>query len=246
MIPQFTQIQLRVLKDRRVSPRMRDVMGLLQSMMNEQGVCWPSFNYIADSLGISRRTVINIINRLVELNYVIKMKRTIEGTNEQTSNYYAINNNYDAGLPLRKKRGEKQAHKPVDKSDFGVKKISPPPSEKNFTPNQVDIFLTKCARTRESAPARIRENGALQVGFNCFDQLVWREVGNVLEEKGFSLQGLKIEKKKDKHYVIRPFEIKNEAAREIITAANLALQEMKGRKIGKITIPPEITLQEAI
>ena len=143
MMPQFTQIQLRVLKDKRVKPRMRDVMMLLQSMMNEQGVCWPSFNYIADSLGISRRTVINIINQLVKLNYVIKMKRTIEGTNEQTSNYYAINNNYDAGLPLRKKRGEKQAHKPVDKSDFGVKKISPPPSEKNCTPNQVDIFFTR-------------------------------------------------------------------------------------------------------
>lgn len=246
MTTQFTQIQVRILKDTRVTPNMIRVLLLLQSMIGENGFCWPSFNYMADSLGLSRRTIIYIINKLVDLGYVIKKKRTIKGTEEQTSNYYAINNNYDAGLEMRQKRGAKRAQKVVDKSDFGVQRFAPPPSAIDCTPNQVDIFLNKCARTHEGAGAHTRVRGALQVGFNCFDQLVWREVGNVLEEQGFSLQGLRIEKKQDKHYIIRPFEIKNEAAKAVITAANLALQEMKGRKIGKITIPPEITLQESI
>ena len=107
---QFTQIQTRILLDKRLTPRDITVLLFLQARAGTNGYCWWSYSKISEQLGISRMTAIRAIKKLVSLNYVVKEagfvekekeidgKKTHEITDEQSANTYYINNNPDAGV----------------------------------------------------------------------------------------------------------------------------------------------------
>lgn len=153
---QFAQIQTKALFDKRLKSRDRDVILLLQSMSGVNGYCWPSYNHIADKLGISRKTAIEAIKKLENLNYIVKVERTIDGTNEQTSNKYYVNNNPDAGIEDKKttkKTSEVVKQDTPPNNESVVQNLHHPPVQ-NLHPEKEKFFeknARACARTREGS-----------------------------------------------------------------------------------------------
>lgn len=120
----FITIQSKLYEDERLLPIDTFIIGYLQFRTGKNGYCWQSYNHIASDLHISRRTVIRSMNRLVKYNYVIKVNRTIDDTEEQTSNCYYINQNPDAGeeknqdvvsgvTPQKNEKAVSKCHYPV-------------------------------------------------------------------------------------------------------------------------------------
>ena len=58
--------------------------------ISKKGFCFPSVNTIAESIGISKRTVFRILEQLEKKEYILKENRTI-GNGKKTSNRYLIN-----------------------------------------------------------------------------------------------------------------------------------------------------------
>ncbi|WP_069470615.1 helix-turn-helix domain-containing protein [Candidatus Marithrix sp. Canyon 246] len=56
---------------------------------DSKGQCYPSYNLIAKKCGVSRRTVINAINKLIELDFISLSKRKVNN-GSYTSNLYTI------------------------------------------------------------------------------------------------------------------------------------------------------------
>ena len=54
---------------------------------NDEGICYPSINTIQSKTSLSRPTVIKIINKLVELNYLIKTQRARKSGGRYSSLY---------------------------------------------------------------------------------------------------------------------------------------------------------------
>ena len=90
MSGQFVIKPVRSLEDRRLKPIDRNILDVLQRRSSDKGYCWPAYNRIAEDCGICRRSAIYSVKRLVEFGYLIKSKRTIGDTDEQTSNTYFI------------------------------------------------------------------------------------------------------------------------------------------------------------
>lgn len=151
---QFTQIQTKALFDTRLKSRDRDVMLLLQSMSGIKGFCWPSYNHIADKLGISRKTAIEAIKKLEKLNYIVKVERTIDGTLEQTTNKYFVNNNPDAGEVQKQNKNTPEVVKSdTPQNNSEVVQNLHHPLVQNLHPEKEKFFEKNarvCARTRES------------------------------------------------------------------------------------------------
>lgn len=62
----------------------------LADMANDEGVCWPSFTTMAHKTSMTRRSVIRILNILIQKKWLTKDHRCSKnGSN--TSNYYTIN-----------------------------------------------------------------------------------------------------------------------------------------------------------
>ena len=86
---------------------------------DDKGMCFPSYQYIADQCECSRRAVINHVNALVEMGLVTIFKRGDAG--KQTSNSYR--------LTLDKKASERNAlagNAPSESNDQASEPDSPP------------------------------------------------------------------------------------------------------------------------
>lgn len=90
MTGQFDILPKRAKGDRRLNLSDFKVLAILQERSSDKGYCWPAYNRIAEDCCISKRTAIYAVKRLVQYGYLVKAKRTIDGTEEQTSNTYYI------------------------------------------------------------------------------------------------------------------------------------------------------------
>ena len=79
--------------DKRLKPVDKAILLFMFKMCGTKGYCWPSYNHIADKVGIHRRYAIMRVKYLEELGYIIKGKGTRKDSNAQSSNKYFINNN---------------------------------------------------------------------------------------------------------------------------------------------------------
>lgn len=86
----FIQKPTKAFLDKRLKPVDLAVLDAIQYRSNEKGYCWPAYNRIAEDCRICRRSAIYAVKRLVEYGYLVKSKRTIGDTDEQTSNTYFI------------------------------------------------------------------------------------------------------------------------------------------------------------
>lgn len=72
------------------NPLRKLVLIKLADNANDLGECWPSYQHIADQCEISRRSVINHINTLEEMGFLVKKYR--KGTEKRNaSNVYTLN-----------------------------------------------------------------------------------------------------------------------------------------------------------
>lgn len=62
----------------------------LADMANDDGVCWPSYDTIAQRARVSRRYAISVVGGLIDTGVVSKSYRS-DNNGDQTSNYYRIN-----------------------------------------------------------------------------------------------------------------------------------------------------------
>ena len=90
MFGRFDILPKRAKRDKRLVLSDIIVLATLQERSGEKGYCWPAYERIAEDCGISRITAIRSVKRLVEYGYLVKSKRTIGDTDEQTSNTYFI------------------------------------------------------------------------------------------------------------------------------------------------------------
>ena len=208
MSGQFTICQTKILADKRVSNTMFRVLMLLQSMMGVNGYCWPSYKYISEILGISERTAIRAIKELVNIGYVCKVKGTVGNTQEQSSNHYYINNNPDAGLTGV-----------TNGADFGVTKMSLRRTDKNVTPNNINIFkknVRAYARV-EMSPSFEANKSELKEGENSINTTlafweeeelgVWREIKREMaqqKEVEVGLDKVEIIKTGKMRFIVQP------------------------------------------
>ncbi len=70
-------------------PYLQNVFMWICSYIDENGMCFPSRNRLAEDSGVSVRTLDKYINELVELNLIVKEKRAQEGN--YLSNRYWVN-----------------------------------------------------------------------------------------------------------------------------------------------------------
>ncbi|WKS98759.1 helix-turn-helix domain-containing protein [Gallibacterium salpingitidis] len=104
------------------NPTRKLVLLKLADNANDNGVCFPSYQHIADQCEITRRSAISHIDALVEAGFVEKKERTTKDGN--TSNLYILH--LDQGSENSSPEGVKNLHHPSEN-------ISPPPSE-NISP----------------------------------------------------------------------------------------------------------------
>ena len=157
---QFTQIQTKVITDKRLLSRDIRVLALIQSMAGKDGYCWPSYKRISEELDISRQTAITAIKKLCDLNYLVKQdgyvfkeieengRKFVTQTSEQSSNTYYVNNNPDAGQEKKfipSKRFENAQKFLSTKLSTGVKKLDSPPVQK-LDSDIYKFMKKKCAR----------------------------------------------------------------------------------------------------
>ncbi len=94
---QFITILTRAAFDKRLSASSKMVLQALQYHTGKNGYCWPSYDTIANEIGLSRKTIITAVKKLEFYGYVYKEKGTKAGTNKQSSNRYYLNMNPSAG-----------------------------------------------------------------------------------------------------------------------------------------------------
>ncbi|PTO69287.1 helix-turn-helix domain-containing protein [Vibrio splendidus] len=88
---------------------------------NDNGVCWPSYEYIADMCEVDRRTVMRHIKTLEEMGFV--SVRTRKGEKGNSSNVYQLNLGSDKLSPPSDTRSRgvvSQDHQPSDPMSPGI------------------------------------------------------------------------------------------------------------------------------
>jgi DNA-binding GntR family transcriptional regulator len=84
---------LKALNDRSLNATDFRILSKIQTMSLKNGYCWPSYEFLANSLGVSRRTAIYSVKRLVERGYLVKGNGTFPNSMKQGANRYFVNNN---------------------------------------------------------------------------------------------------------------------------------------------------------
>lgn len=78
----FTMIENRIIRNKSLTVYQKMVFITLCSYANDNNICFPSYQTIADVVGCSRRKVIDIIKELVSLNLIIKHQNGNTASNE--------------------------------------------------------------------------------------------------------------------------------------------------------------------
>ena len=84
---------LKALNDKKLNATDFRILSKIQTMSLKNGYCWPSYEFLGLSLGLSRRTAIRSVKRLTELGYLVKGKGTFPTSFKQGANRYFVNNN---------------------------------------------------------------------------------------------------------------------------------------------------------
>lgn len=100
-----------------IGPHATLVYMVLVRHLNQDGQCWPSFQTIGKMLKVSRRTVINSIEKLAEVGLITVEPRHDEKKG-QMSNLYTVMCVEDIG------KGD--AHEPRSASPTPVQEVHPP------------------------------------------------------------------------------------------------------------------------
>ena len=165
------------MKQRGLKPSERAVLHSLAYHANDKGECWPSYGLIGDESGVSRRSAITIIQRLVEKSYIFRIERFIDIDQErrrQSSNLFKLNMNVTANIikpgEIISPPGEKNATTPVKPGTSPSEAASPtqcssftPPVKQLHSPSeaaspeQVIEQVTEQVIERETPPAAVNE-----------------------------------------------------------------------------------------
>lgn len=86
---------IKALNDKNLNATDFRILSKIQALCLKNGYCWPSYEFLAQSLGVSRRTAIYSIKRLENLRYIVKGKGTFPTSMKQGANRYFVNNNPD-------------------------------------------------------------------------------------------------------------------------------------------------------
>ena len=121
----YAVIPANVRYDERLPMGARFLYGEITALCNEKGYCWASNKYFADLYKVTKRTVINWINSLIEYGYVISDVKYKENSPEIEARYLKILHVY----------GEKNFTTPSEKNFTTLVKKFSHPSEKFFTEN---------------------------------------------------------------------------------------------------------------
>lgn len=99
------------------NPARKLVLLKLADNANDDGVCFPSYQYIADHCEITKRSAITHIEKLIEMGLVSKKAR--KNKDGSSSNLYY----------LHLDKGSEKSSPPSEMVSLGSENISPPPSE---------------------------------------------------------------------------------------------------------------------
>ena len=83
------ELMVKAMKTKVGSPLRKLVLLKLADNANDQGECWPSYQYIADQCEISKRSAMNHIEALLEAGFLTKTVR--KGVKGNSSNVYLLN-----------------------------------------------------------------------------------------------------------------------------------------------------------
>ncbi len=83
------ELMVKAMKTKVGNPLRKLVLLKLADNANDQGECWPSYQYIADQCEIGKRTAISHIDKLIESGYLKKTTR--KGVKGNSSNVYVLN-----------------------------------------------------------------------------------------------------------------------------------------------------------
>ena len=83
------ELMVKAMKTKVGNPLRKLVLLKLADNANDQGECWPSYQYIADQCEIGKRTAICHIDKLIESGYLKKTTR--KGVKGNSSNVYVLN-----------------------------------------------------------------------------------------------------------------------------------------------------------
>ena len=72
-----------------LSPTSKIILLKLADTSDDSGVCWPSIGLLADSCGVSRRTIQRHLLEFIDDKLLIVTKRT-RPNGSQTSNFYKL------------------------------------------------------------------------------------------------------------------------------------------------------------
>lgn len=87
----FVMVDLRIARDKDVSPRDKAIyMALCSYMNNETKTCFPTYKKLEEDTGLSNSTVKRGIESLIKNKYIKKVKRVDPKTKKQMSNVYII------------------------------------------------------------------------------------------------------------------------------------------------------------
>lgn len=114
--PPFAIIEHAIIEDSRLSLQAFRVYAVLAKHADRDDRCFPSLSTIARTAHIGRRQVVRAIEELVDLGYISRIRRKLEGTNSQTSNEYTLRRQYDY-VPRR--RGDAGDALPGDTEELG-------------------------------------------------------------------------------------------------------------------------------
>jgi biotin operon repressor len=74
-VSRFAIFPAAVYDDRRLTPHLRDLLGLLSTYADKSGWCWPAQETLANQLGVTRQAVNQRLAQLVEIGYVETKRR---------------------------------------------------------------------------------------------------------------------------------------------------------------------------
>jgi DNA-binding transcriptional ArsR family regulator len=135
-----------------IGPHATLVYMVLVRHLNAEGQCWPSFQYIADMVGLSRRAVMRAIDALEEANLITVEKRFTD-KKVQTTNCYTILDMADIA-----------SHEPRSASPTATVTDSHPPSATQSPPPVTDSHSNKTymnnTQLTSGGVARSTENAA--------------------------------------------------------------------------------------
>jgi len=83
------ELMVKAMKTKVGSPLRKLVLLKLADNANDQGECWPSYQYIADQCEISRRSVMSHLDELIKVGLITKTIR--KGQKGNSSNVYLLN-----------------------------------------------------------------------------------------------------------------------------------------------------------